>query len=221
MGDISAKHKLETTDHIQTFVVHYFRAEVSRETAWHHRLDITFDWAVVATGGMITFALSGPEASHIILLAIVFIILFFLNIEARRYKVYAKLKYRVRRIEDGYIAPLFNQVAQEQKDIDYRPHIDRGIIDNLLEHKSPISHLEAVTTRLRSNYIYLLGVIYVVWLLKIFNKPSDQPWWDFINQQAQVAELPGTIIFILFTAVILFSLILTVRMPQTSEKKDS
>lgn len=219
MDDLSTKHQLETTNHIQMFVIHYFRAEVGRETAWHHRLDVTFDWAVVATGGMISFALSGPEASHMILLAAIFVILFFLNIEARRYRVYAKLKYRVQQLEESYIAPLFNHITKEQQAIDSRPQIDPSLISSIAGHESPITHLEAVATRMRSNYIYLLGVTYIVWLIKILSNQTGQSWWDMIRQQAQVADISGTIIFILFTLVILLALILSLYAAQLSKSR--
>lgn len=218
MDDLSTKHQLETTNHIQTFVIHYFRAEVGRETAWHHRLDVTFDWAVVATGGMISFALSGPEASHMILLAAVFVILFFLNIEARRYRVYTKLKNRVQQLEESYIAPLFNHIATEQQTINDRPHIDPKLINSMIDHEPPINHLEAVATRMRSNYIYLIGVTYIVWLIKILNNRAGQSWWEAIQQQAQVAEVSGALIFLLFTATMISALILSLSVTQFSKK---
>ncbi|MEM7802005.1 MAG: DUF2270 domain-containing protein [Chloroflexota bacterium] len=214
MHDASVKHRLDTTNHIQNFVIHYFRAEVGRETAWRQRLDVTFDWAVVATGGMVTLGLSTPDAGHVILLATTFIILFFLHIEARRYRIYAKLKYRVRRIEEDYIAPLFNQIAQVEKGLDDRPHIDPGMLESLLKHESPITHLEAVATRLRSNYIYLLSVIYLVWLINILDGRVGQPWWDFINQQARVGGISGIIVCALFTALMLLSVALCLSVTQ-------
>ncbi|MEM7333369.1 MAG: DUF2270 domain-containing protein [Chloroflexota bacterium] len=220
MDDLTAKHKLETTNHIQAFVIHYFRAEVSRETAWHHRLDVTFDWAVVATGGMVSLALSGPEASHIILLATVLVILFFLNIEARRYRVYAKLKYRVRLLEEDYIAPLFNHIAKQPQEVDDRPQIDPGIINSITDHESPISHLEATAIRMRSNYIYLLLVVYLVWSIKILNNRASQSWWEAFSHQAQVADIPGGIVFMLFTAVMLLAIIASFYANQISQKKN-
>ena len=214
------QHHLDSIDHIQTFIIHFFRSETNREMAWRRRLDVTTSGAVFATGGMISFAFSSPDVSHIILLANVGLLCLFLLIESRRYRIYAKLKYRVRRIEEDYIAPLFNQIASEPKNFHYGPHVSPGLLDSLLTHQSPISRLEAAAWRLRRNYIYLYGVTYAIWLVKVFEEDRDQAWVGYVNQQAAVGSIPGLVVIIFFTLIILVALILTLYVPQISREND-
>lgn len=201
--------KLKAIDHIQTFVIHLFRSETARETALRGRLDVTTSGAVVVTSGLISFYFTNPDVSHVLLLASVLLIFVFLLVEARRYEVYARLRYRVRHMEKDYIAPLFNQIALEPKNIDYPPHIDPGLVDSLLANTSPISRFEAIAWRLRSIYIYLFGVIYIVWLDGILRDRTDQPWLAHINQAAAIGGLPGTVVFFLCAAMMLTAVILS------------
>ena len=45
-----------------------YRGELARADAWRARLDPTTNWAVVTTGGMLSFAFSDPVHSHVTLL---------------------------------------------------------------------------------------------------------------------------------------------------------
>lgn len=219
MDEPIIENDLESADHIQTFVIHLFRSETGREMALRSRLDVTTGGAVVVTSGLISFAFTSPDVSHVILLANVILIFVFLLVEARRYQMYAKLKYRVRYIERDYIAPLINRISTEPQKIAYQPHIDPSLVNSLLEHKSPISRLEAIARRLRSIYIYLFGVIYVVWLDKILSGRTDQPWLDYINQQAKVSHASGAVIFLLFTTVVLVALVLSLRVSRFNDQQ--
>ena len=51
-----------------TAMVHYYRAEVQRSNVWRQRLDTTTNWAVVATGAAISFALSSPNNHYGVLI---------------------------------------------------------------------------------------------------------------------------------------------------------
>jgi uncharacterized membrane protein len=212
---------VESIDHAQTFMIHFFRSETSREMAWRRRLDVSTSGAVFATGGMISFAFTSSDAGHVILLANVLLLFLFLQIEARRYQVYAKVSTRIRLIEKDYIAPLFNQIALEPKAIAYEPHVDAQLIDSLLGQRSPVSHFEAMIWRLRINYIYLLGITYVMWLIMILNGRRGQPWLDHINQQARVGEIPGTVMFVLFASVMLTALILSLSVTRMVNDHDA
>ncbi|NJL56189.1 DUF2270 domain-containing protein [bacterium] len=196
MEEQKIQDKLKSIDHVQTFVIHFFRSETARETALRSRLDVTTGGAVVVVSGLLSLYFTSPDVNHVILLASILVILVFLLIEARRYHVYAIVKHRVRHIEKDYIAPLFNQIALAPKNIDYPPHVDPGLVVSLLENKSPISRFEAFVWRLRSIYIYLFGVIYIVWLNRISRNHTDQPWLEYVNQDAAIGSIPGTVVFL-------------------------
>lgn len=221
MEEPTVQHNLETTDHIQTFVIHLFRSETSREVALRQRLDVTTNGAVVVTSGLLSISFTNSDVSHIILLANVLILSVFMFVEARRYRVHASIKQRVRSIEKTYIAPLFNQIALPSKAIDYEPHIDPDLIDSLLEHKSPINRFEAIAWRLGSIYMYLFGVTYISWLNTILSGRVDEPWLDHINQQARVFDVSGVVVFFLFATAMLIALIASLYASRKASHFDS
>jgi uncharacterized membrane protein len=67
-------------------MVHLYRGEVSRANTWRTRLDGTTNWAVLTTGGTLSFAFSSPSSPHIMILLNSLLIGFFLLIEAHRYR---------------------------------------------------------------------------------------------------------------------------------------
>lgn len=217
MEEPPLEQKLYSTDHIQTFIIHLFRSEAGREEALRGRLDVTAGGAIVVTSSIISLVLTTPNTSHALLLANVLLLFVFALIEARRYQVYATIKYRVRRIEKDYIAPLLNQIALTPQNLDAQPHVAPGLVESLLEYKSPISRFEALSLRLRRYYIYLLGITYIVWLNRVLINRVDQPWLEYVSQQAGIGSISGTFIFFLFAALMLTALVLSLYVPKMDE----
>jgi len=208
MDESTIKEHMESLSNIQTFMIHLYRSETGREIALRGRLDVTIGGAVVVTSGLVPLAFSSPDASHIILLANGLLLAIFLLVEARRFQIHEMIMKRVRTIERNYIAPLINQIALEPKAMQYRPHVDLTLVDNLFHYEAPISRFQAAVLRLRSIYIYLFGIVYVVWLQKILFDRTDQPLLDHINQQAVIGSISGTIVFFVVIALMLTALIL-------------
>ena len=75
-----------TPSEFNTAMVHLYRGEVSRANTWRTRLDGTTNWAVLTTGGTLSFAFSSPSSPHIMILLNSLLIGFFLLIEAHRYR---------------------------------------------------------------------------------------------------------------------------------------
>jgi len=203
MEDPTLQHDLESSDHSQTFMIHFFRSEASRETALRQRLDVTANGAVLVTGGVISFAFSSPDVSHFVLMVNIVLIFIFLQIEARRYQVYAMLNYRVRLIEKSYIAPLFNQLATKPKDIRHQPYVDSALIDSLLNYKPPISRRQAIAWRIRRNYIFIFVITYVAWFGKLLTGQTTPSLVEHINQKASIGSISGIIVAFVFTGVLL------------------
>lgn len=221
MDESTIKEQMESMGNIQTFMIHLYRSETGREMALRGRLDVTIGGAVVVTSGLIPFAFSSPDVSHIILLANGLIVFVILLIEARRFQIHEMIMKRVRSIERDYIAPLINQIALEPKAMEYRPYVELDLVDNLLHYVAPISRFQAIVSRLRSIYIYLFGIIYIVWLQKILTDRTGQSLLDHINQQAEVGSVPGTVVFFVFTALMLAALILVLAVPRVDHRVDS
>ncbi len=214
------KAKLKAIDHVQTFVIHLFRSETARETALRGRLDVTTGGAVVVTSGLISFYFTNPNVSHIILLASVLLIFVFLMVEARRFLAYVIIKDRVRHLEKDYIAPLFNEISLEPKTLNYAPHANPDLVESLINNKPLISFFEAAAWRLRKIYIYLFGVLYVIWLDRILRDRADQAWLDHINQAAAILQVPGVVVFFLFGGLMLAGLIVGLSVAHVDKEFD-
>src|ERR687888_2399475 len=80
-------------------LVHLYRAEVGRMTAYRARLDITTNWAITTSALVTTFALSSGDRTHAVLLFLMFLDYFFLHLEARRFSAYEGSRRRVRLLE--------------------------------------------------------------------------------------------------------------------------
>src|SRR5574342_1365485 len=91
-------YRLKTGEFV-TAMVHLFRAEIQRANVWRQRLDTTTNWAVVSTGATLSIAFSQPSIHHAIIILNTLLVMWFLFIEARRYRYYELWSYRVRLME--------------------------------------------------------------------------------------------------------------------------
>ncbi len=87
-----------------TAMVHFFRAEIQRANVWRQRLDATTNWAVVATGATLSVAFGQSTVHHAVIILNTLLVLWFLFIEARRYRYYELWSYRVRLMETDFYA---------------------------------------------------------------------------------------------------------------------
>lgn len=151
-----------------TAVVHYYRGERSRTDAWRARLDPTTNWAVVTTGGMLSFTFSGPEHSHVTLLLGNLLVVMFLGFEARRFRYFDVWRARVRLIEENFFLPIFRRNLISPK-LGWR----ELVADDLDEPKFKLTVLEAAALRLRFNYVWIFLVTLVAWLAKLAMHPHE------------------------------------------------
>ena len=75
-------------------MVHFYRGEVGRIMLWRQRLDVTTNWAIAASTGIITYGLSHAEVTHLVFLFANIVCLFLLIIESRRYRYYDAFRAR-------------------------------------------------------------------------------------------------------------------------------
>ena len=85
-------------------LIHLYRGELGRMTSYRVRLDTTTNWAVVTTAGIVTFALGNAAVSHVVFIFAMILTLFFLNLEAHRFRIYETAHRRVRLLELGFLA---------------------------------------------------------------------------------------------------------------------
>jgi uncharacterized membrane protein len=169
---------------------HFYRGELGRIMVWRQRLDITTNWAITSTTTIITVAFSFRDIPHIIFFFNLVIVLMMLWIEARRYRFYDAFRGRVRMLESHFLVATVSR----------NPGLlggdwQRLVCEDLILPSFKISRLEAFARRLKRNYAFIIAIIIVAWLTKIFMdaKPAIHSWSAFY-QALSVGELPGWLV---------------------------
>ena len=183
-------YKLKTSEFV-TSMVHFFRAEVSRANVWRQRLDTTTNWAVVSTGATLSIAFSQPNIHHGIIILNTLLVMWFLFIEARRYRYYELWSYRVRLMETDFYAAMLVPPFQPS------PEWAESLAENLLAPSFPISIWEALGRRLRRNYFWIFLILYASWASKIWLFPQPAAGVSEFISRAAVGPVPGQIMFVL------------------------
>ena len=170
-----------------TAMVHFFRAEVNRANVWRQRLDTTTNWAVVSTGATLSIAFSQPEIHHAIIILNTLLVMWFLYIEARRYRYYELWSYRVRLMETDFYAamlvPPFHPSAEWAE----------SLAENLLSPRFPISLPEAFGRRLRRNYFWIFLILYAAWVAKIWLFPEPAQTLEEFIRRSSAGPLSGEV----------------------------
>jgi len=136
------------------YLYHYYRAEVSRETNWRNRLDVTTNWSIVVTAAILSYMFGNENVTHGVIVLNYLIVLFFLYIESRRFRYHAMLKDRTRMIETGLLSKVFYSLSTSTGP---QPTLDLAALAKNLEYpKTTMSKLESIAWRLRRVYIFLL-----------------------------------------------------------------
>jgi uncharacterized membrane protein len=178
-----------------TALVHFYRGEISRADAWRARLDPTTNWAVVTTGGMLSFAFSNPYHSHVTLLLANLLIVIFLCFEARRFRYFDVWRSRVRMLEENFFIPIIRRNL-----VSPRTNWREFVAQDLDQPKFKLSFLEAVGIRLRYNYVWIFLVVLLAWFAKLNLHPSAAWSVDIVLKRMAVGPVPGWVMLILVAA---------------------
>jgi uncharacterized membrane protein len=173
-----------------TGLIHLYRAEVSRANLWRSRLDTTTNWAVVTTAAALTFSFSSPDNPHFVLLLVLLLALTFLLIEARRYAYYALWYHRARLLETDFFAAMVSPPFEPRDG--WADSLNRTLMDPTFL----VPRWRAVAIRYRRNYVWIVTIILMSWILKLSVHPTP------INNIAMISEragingwLPGRYVF--------------------------
>ncbi len=183
-----------------TALIHLYRGEVARSTAWRNRLDNTTNWAVVATTAAISFAFAQPNTHHSVIILITIMVTLFLLIEARRYRYYELWSYRIRLIETDFYAAMLVPPFRPREDWSNK------LAESLLNPEFPISMLEAFGRRLRRNYIWIYIILGTAWFGKLALYPQGITRASELIDHSAMGVVPGWLVLllqILFNATIL------------------
>jgi len=187
-----------------TAMVHFFRAEIQRANVWRQRLDTTTNWAVVSTGATLSIAFSQPDIHHGILILNTLLVMWFLFIEARRYRYYELWSYRVRLMETDFFAAMLVPPFHPS------PEWAESLAENLLAPSFPISMWEAFGRRLRRNYFWIFLILYASWVSKIWLFPVPAITLDEFIQRSAVGSVSGQVMIVLGLAFYSFLTLIAV-----------
>jgi uncharacterized membrane protein len=183
-------------------LVHLYRGELGRMTAYRVRLDTTTNWAVGMNAVLLSLALSEGVAAMVAVFPVALLLnLIFLWMEARRYRGFELIRARVRLLEIGLYSPILGSTEPQ------------GWIEELRESLEnptpPVSYFAAVAVRLRHNYLWLIGLAYVAWGVGLFEGQG--------LEDAQIGPIPG-IAVVGLAGVVLFVLVVVSRLHPAPEE---
>ena len=186
-----------TSAELVNTMAHYYRAEIARMAGWRDRLDRTTNWALTVAAAMLSVSLSTPTSHHGVLLFAMLLILVLLWIEARRYRFFDVYRARVRQFERHYFAQIFS--PQD----DFASNWLMILGETLRTPKFLISQRTAFARRLKRNYLFILLILLLAWILKI-STPNLQvaggAHRTFVTsvveaiQNANLGPLPGYVV---------------------------
>jgi uncharacterized membrane protein len=154
--------------------------------AYRQRLDTTTNWAITSSALVTTFSVGNPLIPHAAFVFLMFVNLFFLLVEARRFQAYEAARYRVLLLEHYFYPEVLGQaVAREWR---------RALIEAL---QTPFSYpsvamMGALGWRLRRNYLWIYLAVLVTWVAKI--QITGGATTDLIAD-AHLGPVPGALVW--------------------------
>jgi uncharacterized membrane protein len=205
-GGEPAIFPLEPRDYV-TVLAHYYRGEMARMISWRNRIDLTTNWAIGAVAGMLSLSLSAEDSSHGVLLFAMLIVFLILFIEARRYRFFHIYRTRVRLLERHYYSRVLTGV-----DIAEQEHWLEQLGDDLRAPRFSLSLGQALSRRLRRNYVWMFLILLVAWLLKATGLlGGGGVAGEDLLSPAAVGAIPGWVVAALVTGFYAFLGVLMVR----------
>jgi len=183
-----------------TALIHLYRAEVGRMTAYHVRLDTTTHWALGATVVTVTFVLGDPSVPHYVMLVSATLVAMFWWMEARRYRFYELVRERVRLLERSLMTDALGGEPEP---------CSETLLRSLSNPKPPVQVAAALAVRLRRNYLWIYGAVFVVWLLKLAMHGTGG-----LRDAATLGPVPGLAIVGGVSAGLLLLIVVAIRAPR-------
>src|ERR1051326_5150300 len=208
-GDRMLAQREDLSSTTLTALVHLYRAEVGRLTAYRQRLESTTNWAITSSALVTTFSLGNATITHGAFLFLMFVNGFFLLAEARRFRAYEAARYRVLLME-RYFYP---EVMGERTERAWRP----ALLEALRTPYSypPVGLLAAIGWRLRRNYIWIYAAVLLTWLAKL-----EISGGDLLNAAA-VGRVPAAVtwafVVVVYAGLMAIALLAKRTYPEGSE----
>lgn len=193
-------------------LIHYYRGELGRMTSWRDRIDRTTNWAMTVVAGLLSVSLSTSSSHHGVVLFAMLLISLFLMIEARRYRFFDVYRARVRQLERYYFAQAL--CPQAELNPDWAAAIAKSL-------RSPVflmGYREALTRRIRRNYVWMYLILLLAWGLKISTPKllPEERAVEFVHSfgelmaNATLGPLPGALVlagvFLVYVLIVVAAL---------------
>jgi uncharacterized membrane protein len=164
-------------------LIHLYRAEMGRMTAYRTRLDTTTNWAITSSGLVGTFAFGNESISHAALLFAMLLNLFFLFLEARRFRHYEASRSRVQLLERHFYPEILERPVS--------PDWSDELLASLCPTRPPVSLLTAAAWRVRRNYLWIYFILLLAWVAKL--ELPGGPLFDAgrLVTRAAIGSVPG------------------------------
>jgi len=186
MPDISAADRKALNAAEIGAIAHLYRGEVYRSTVWRTRLDTTTNWSVVTLGIALSIAFSSPVASPLPLVLVGILIVFFLMLEARRYRYFNVWRARCRWMETHFFAPMLND-----GDLHIEDGWQRQLAEDYWHPRYHVSYGVAVGRRIRRNYFWILLIQTLAYLGKLVVHPTPLENLSQLYVRADIGPLRG------------------------------
>jgi len=177
-------------------LVHFYRGELARMTTYRVRLDTTTNWAVGTTAATTSLAIGAFKVPHFTFGIPFVLVLLFLWMEARRYRVYEIARLRVRLLEQGFLLAVLGGSPA--------PRWRERLAASLENPDPPLNLLQAFSVRLRRSYLGLFFMIYLIWLAKIALVST-------LPEGARIAFMPGPLVLGLVTLQLLVLVLVSLK----------
>ncbi|SDF08166.1 DUF2270 domain-containing protein [Limimaricola pyoseonensis] len=170
-------------------LAHLWRGENYRSTIWRTRLDTTTNWSVVTLGIALSIAFASREASPLPLVLVGILILFFLMLEARRYRYFNVWRARCRWLETHFYAPML-----QDGDLRLGEGWQKTLAEDYWVPRYHVSFWVAVGRRIRRNYLWILLIQTVAYIGKLIVHPNPVQNFEQFVDRAAIGPLPGLVV---------------------------
>lgn len=170
-------------------LAHLYRGEIYRSTIWRTRLDTTTNWAVVTLGVALSISFSSPEASPLPLILVGVLIIFFLMLEARRYRYFNVFRARARWMETHFYAPMLTE-----GDLHLEENWQSVLAEDYLRPAYHVGQMTAIGRRIRRNYFWILLIQTLAYAGKIAVHPTAVTSLEQAIKRADIGPFPGELV---------------------------
>ncbi|WP_027257990.1 DUF2270 domain-containing protein [Leisingera aquimarina] len=170
-------------------LAHLYRGEIYRSTVWRTRLDTTTNWSVVTLGVALSISFSSPGASPLPLILVGVLIIFFLMLEARRYRYFNVFRARARWMETHFYTPML-----KEGDLHLEEHWQDVLAADYLRPEYHVGVMTAIGRRIRRNYFWILLIQSLAYAGKIAVHPTGVTSLQQAVARADIGPFPGELV---------------------------